>query len=90
MPDLAKPEETLGLIQGLAKVVQKQQAAQKAQNEAHLQAMEKTHEQLHSCIKVLTFSLRHYRNRLPLLVPVKPKEFVCQTLPCRSMLANKI
>ena len=88
MPDPAKPEETLGLIQGLAKVVQKQQAVQKAQNEAHLQAMEKTHE--HSCIKVLTFSLRHYRTRLPLLVPVKPKEFVSRTLPCRSMLANKI
>ena len=46
MPDPAKPEETLGLIKGLAEVVQKQQAAQKAQNEAHLQAMEKTHEQL--------------------------------------------
>ena len=36
MPDPAKPEETLGLIQGLAEVVQKQQAAQKAQNEAQL------------------------------------------------------
>ena len=46
MPDPAKPEETLSLIQGLAEVVQKQQAAQKAQNEAHLKAMEKTHEQL--------------------------------------------
>ena len=46
MPDPAKPEETLCLIQGLAGAVQKQQAAEKAQNEAHLQATEKTNDQL--------------------------------------------
>ena len=41
MPDTADPAETLGLIKGLAEVVKSQPSAHKAEQEAHLKAMNK-------------------------------------------------
>ena len=39
MPDTADPAETLGLIIGLAEVIKSQHSAHKAEEEAHLKAM---------------------------------------------------